>query len=90
MLEIVNFFFFFAFFRSLDSPSVDMVTATPQPRTQDSVTVSLTPSTIQSLLGDSDTEAETDPPDWTKGVDEAILKSLTAREKKRQEVVNGN
>ena len=79
------------FFRSLDSPSapLDMVTATQQ-RAQEAVTVTLTPSNIQPLFGDSDTEAETDPPDWTRGVDETILKSLTSREKKRQEVINGN
>jgi len=38
---------------------------------------------------DSDTEAEPDPPDWTKGVGEDVLKNLSVREKKRQEVING-
>lgn len=77
-------------FRSLDSPSaaLDMVTATQQ-RTQESVTVTLTPSNIPPLLEDSDTEAEPDPPDWTRRVDENVLKSMTPREKKRQEVING-
>ena len=65
-----------------------MVTATQQ-RAQESVTVTLTPSNIPPLLEDSDTEAEPDPPDWTRRVDENVLKSLTPREKKRQEVING-
>ncbi|KAK6619063.1 hypothetical protein RUM44_003445 [Polyplax serrata] len=75
--------------RSLDSPSaaLDMVTATQQ-RAQDSVSVTLTPSNIPPLLEDSDTEAEPDPPDWTRRVDENVLKSMTPREKKRQEVIN--
>lgn len=37
----------------------------------------------------SDAELEPDPPDWTSSVSEEILKSLTSREKKRQEVING-
>ncbi|KAL0273501.1 UNVERIFIED_CONTAM: hypothetical protein PYX00_006146 [Menopon gallinae] len=75
--------------RSLDSPStpLDMVTATQQ-RVQEAVTVTLTPNHTLPVLGDSDTEAEPDPPDWTKGVDENVLKSLSSREKKRQEVIN--
>lgn len=36
----------------------------------------------------SDAEVEPDPPDWTSGVDEEVLKSLSPREKKRQEVIN--
>ena len=82
--------FVFFYYRSLESPSaaIDMVTATQQ-RAQESVTVTLTPSNIPPLLEDSDTEAEPDPPDWTRRVDENVLKSLTPREKKRQEVING-
>ncbi|KAG8222211.1 hypothetical protein J437_LFUL001303 [Ladona fulva] len=37
---------------------------------------------------DSDTEAEPDPPDWTKAVPEEVLQRLTPREKKRQDVIN--
>ena len=37
----------------------------------------------------SDAEVEPDPPDWTAGVSEEVLKNLTAKEKKRQEVLNG-
>ncbi|XP_039278678.1 uncharacterized protein LOC111045203 [Nilaparvata lugens] len=37
---------------------------------------------------DSDLEAEPDPPDWTRAVPEDVLSNLTAREKKRQEVIN--
>ncbi|XP_071449532.1 rho guanine nucleotide exchange factor 11 isoform X2 [Hetaerina americana] len=37
---------------------------------------------------DSDTEAEPDPPDWTRNVPDDVLRQLTAREKKRQDVIN--
>ncbi|XP_063236975.1 rho guanine nucleotide exchange factor 11-like isoform X2 [Bacillus rossius redtenbacheri] len=69
--------------RSLDSPSnsLEMVSA---PRTHEAVTVTLTPSSGGHY--DSDLEAEPDPPDWVpKGVD---LKSLSDREKKRQDIIN--
>lgn len=62
-----------------------MVTAA---RTQDAVTV--TPTLNNSAAEwDSDLEAEPDPVDWSRGVDEEVLKQLSAREKKRQEVING-
>ncbi|XP_069677128.1 rho guanine nucleotide exchange factor 12 isoform X3 [Periplaneta americana] len=72
--------------RSLDSPSnsLEMVTAA---RTQDAVTVTLTPSS-SAAEWDSDLEAEPDPADWSSGVEEDVLKQLSAREKKRQEVIN--
>jgi hypothetical protein len=50
------------------------------------VTPTANNSTTES---DSDLEAEPDPPDWSRGVDEEVLKNLCAREKKRQEVING-
>jgi RhoGEF, Guanine nucleotide exchange factor for Rho/Rac/Cdc42-like GTPases len=57
-------------------------------RTQDVGTV--IPSAHNSTAEfDSDLEAEPDPPEWSRGVDEEVLKSLCAREKKRQEVING-
>jgi hypothetical protein len=62
-----------------------MVTAT---RTQDAVTI--TPTLNNSATEwDSDLEVEPDPVDWSRGVDEEVLKQLSAREKKRQEVING-
>ncbi|KAJ9582237.1 hypothetical protein L9F63_003366, partial [Diploptera punctata] len=72
--------------RSLDSPStsLEMVTAA---RTHEAITVTLTPNS-STTEWDSDLEVEPDPGDWTKGVDEEVLKQLSAREKKRQEVVN--
>nr|CAD7429056.1 unnamed protein product [Timema monikensis] len=69
---------------SLDSPSnsLEMVTG---PRTQEAVTVTLTPNSSGALY-DSDLEAEPDPPDWgPRGVD---LKNLSDKEKKRQDVIN--
>jgi hypothetical protein len=62
-----------------------MVTAA---RTQEAVTVTLTPNS-STAEWDSDLEAEPDPGDWSRGVDEEVLKRLSAREKKRQEVING-
>jgi len=57
-------------------------------RTQEVGTV--TPTTNNSAAElDSDLEAEPDPPDWSRGVDEEVLKNLCARDKKRQEVING-
>jgi hypothetical protein len=38
---------------------------------------------------DSDLEAEPNPLNLTSSVDEEVLKNLCAREKKRQEVING-
>jgi hypothetical protein len=61
-----------------------MVTA----RTQEVTTV--TPTLNSSAAEwDSDLEVEPDPVDWSRGVDEEVLKQLSAREKKRQEVING-
>jgi len=56
-------------------------------RTQEVGTV--TPTANNTTEWDSDLEAEPDPPDWSRGVDEEVLKNLCAREKKRQEVING-
>ncbi|XP_023714771.1 rho guanine nucleotide exchange factor 12 isoform X5 [Cryptotermes secundus] len=72
--------------RSLDSPSnsLEIVTAA---RAQEGVTVTPTP-TNSAAEWDSDLEAEPDPVDWSKGVDEEVLKQLSARELKRQEVIN--
>ncbi|KAL1124679.1 hypothetical protein AAG570_001303 [Ranatra chinensis] len=39
-------------------------------------------------MWDSDTEAEPDPPDWSKNVPDEVLKQLSPREKKRQEIIN--
>ena len=64
---------------------MEMVTTA---RTHEAVTVTLTPNN-STTEWDSDLEAEPDPVDWTKGVDEEVLKQLSAREKKRQEVING-
>ncbi|XP_066992612.2 rho guanine nucleotide exchange factor 12 isoform X3 [Anabrus simplex] len=72
--------------RSLDSPSNSLETVNAAAlRTNEAVTVTLTPS---STCFDSDLEAEPDPPDWMQGVDEEVLKTLSPREKKRQEVIN--
>ena len=38
---------------------------------------------------DSDVEADPDPPDWTRNIDQEIIDKMTAKEKQRQEVVNG-
>lgn len=69
--------------RSLDSPSnsLEMVTGV----------ASRVPEPVGGLEGawDSDMEAEPDPPDWTRAVSDTELKQLTSREKKRQEVING-
>uniref|UniRef100_A0A8D9EQ02 Rho guanine nucleotide exchange factor 12 n=1 Tax=Cacopsylla melanoneura TaxID=428564 RepID=A0A8D9EQ02_9HEMI len=73
--------------RSFDSPS-NSCEAVSTSRT-DPTSAPPPPSSSSSRVPwDSDTEAEQDPPDWTKTVPEDILKSLTAREKKRQEVIN--
>ena len=73
--------------RSLDSPSnsLEMVTAA---RTHEAVTVTLTPN-HSTTEWDSDLDAEPDPVDWSRGVDEEVLRQLSPREKKRQEVING-
>ena len=73
--------------RSLDSPSNSLETVTAA-RTQEVGTVTLTANN-STAEWDSDLEAEPDPPDWSRGVDEEVLKNLCAREKKRQEVING-
>jgi len=57
-------------------------------QTQEVGAVTLTTNNSAAEL-DSDLEAEPDPPDWSRGVDEEVLKNLCAREKKRQEVING-
>ena len=57
-------------------------------RTQEVGTVTLTANN-STTEWDSDAEAEPDPTDWSRGVDEEVLKNLCAREKKRQEVING-
>lgn len=64
---------------------MEIVTAA---RAQDGVAVTPTP-TNSAAEWDSDLEAEPDPVDWSKGVDEEVLKHLSARELKRQEVING-
>ena len=38
---------------------------------------------------DSDIEADPDPPDWTRNIDQEIIDKMTPKEKQRQEVVNG-
>ncbi|KAI5741903.1 hypothetical protein M8J77_000951 [Diaphorina citri] len=65
--------------RSFDSPSnsCEAVSSSGPP-----------PPSSSRVPWDSDTEAEPDPPDWTKSVPEDILRSLSPREKKRQEVIN--
>jgi hypothetical protein len=73
--------------RSLDSPSISLETVTAaQTQEVGTVTPTANNSTTES---DSDLEGEPDPPDWSRGVDEEVLKNLCAREKKRQEVING-
>jgi len=57
-------------------------------RTQEAGPVTPTANNSAAEL-DSDLEAEPDPPDWSRGVDDEVLKNLCAREKKRQEVING-
>lgn len=42
-----------------------------------------------SASWDSDVDVEPDTPDWSQGVAEDVLASLTSSEKKRQEVING-
>lgn len=44
----------------------------------------------QNWEGDSDIEIEQDAPDWMKNVPEDVLAQMTHREKKRQEILNGN
>jgi len=38
---------------------------------------------------DSDLEADPDPPDWTRNLEAELLVKMTAKEKQRQEVING-
>ena len=57
-------------------------------RTQEVSTVTPTANNSAAEL-DSDLEAQPDPPDWSSGVDEEVLKTLSASDKKRQEVING-
>ncbi|XP_046401357.1 rho guanine nucleotide exchange factor 11 isoform X3 [Ischnura elegans] len=89
---------------SLDSPSnsLEMVTGATGRGAAGSATVvaadpNCTATGAWSTCGvfgnsaswnDSDTEAEPDPPDWTKNVPDDVLRQLTAREKKRQDVIN--
>lgn len=72
-------------FRSLESPSNSLETVTGGGVKSDSVN-----NSTSAPQWDSDAEAEPDPPDWTKNVPEDVLRSLSPREKKRQEVINGN
>ena len=39
---------------------------------------------------DSDFDTEPDPPDWRHSIDQDELNQLNPREKKRQDVINGN
>ncbi|XP_065207030.1 rho guanine nucleotide exchange factor 12 isoform X3 [Planococcus citri] len=87
--------------RSLDSPSnsLEVVgssnkgscenTSVTVPNTCSSSTGSLISCPVSRITAwDSDTEAEPDPPDWTKCVPPDVLRNLTSSEKKRQEVIN--
>jgi len=38
---------------------------------------------------DSDIEADPDPPDWTRNLDPDAVEKMPAKEKQRQEVING-
>ena len=90
--------------RSLDSPSTSLELVAPSGHSSSSLPgrSSETPDTTvghlgldpykpsQSWEGDSDIEVEHDAPDWTKDVPEETLSQLEPREKKRQEVLNGN
>nr|XP_018910906.1 PREDICTED: rho guanine nucleotide exchange factor 11 isoform X3 [Bemisia tabaci] len=69
--------------RSLESPSNSLETVTGGGVKSDSVN-----NSTSAPQWDSDAEAEPDPPDWTKNVPEDVLRSLSPREKKRQEVIN--
>ena len=59
--------------RSLDSPSASLEHVQP---------------TTAAAPWDSDVDVEPDPPDWSQSVSEDVLASLSATEKKRQEVIN--
>ena len=39
---------------------------------------------------DSDIEADPDPPEWTRNLDPDVVDKMTAKEKQRQEIINGN
>lgn len=95
---------FFPFGRSLDSPSnsLEVVGSSnkgscentnvtvPNAYCSSSSNSNSIPCSVSRISAwDSDTEAEPDPPDWTKFVPPDVLKSLSASEKKRQEIING-
>lgn len=65
--------------RSLDSPSTSLEQVHPTNSANNN----------NSTSGDSDIDVEADTPDWSHGVAEDVLSSLTNSEKKRQEVING-
>ncbi|XP_034949191.1 rho guanine nucleotide exchange factor 12 isoform X2 [Chelonus insularis] len=63
--------------RSLDSPSTSLEQVHPANAGHNT-----------STSWDSDVDVEPDPPDWSHGVAEDVLLSLSNVEKKRQEVIN--
>lgn len=91
------------FRRSLDSPSNSLeVVGSSNKGSCENSSVTVVPNTFSSsstssltcpvsriTAWDSDTEAEPDPPDWTKAVPPDVLRNLPPSEKKRQEVING-
>ncbi|KAG8266997.1 Rho guanyl-nucleotide exchange factor activity protein [Homalodisca vitripennis] len=72
--------------RSLDSPSNSLEAVSG--RGVGGGGEAVTPHNGGGAGWDSDTEAEADPPDWKNTVPEDILKTLSAHEIKRQEVIN--
>lgn len=75
-----------------------MVHRTPTSVSADSVPANFAPSAVTSSGGpsttthsydDSDLEAEVDPPNWQENVDWDVLKVMKPKEKKRQDVING-
>lgn len=72
--------------RSLDSPSTSLEQVHPNNAAAAAHHAS---SVAASASWDSDVDVEPDTPDWSQGVPEDVLASLTNSEKKRQEVING-
>ena len=72
---------------SLDSPATSMQDMAGG-RSSEAATVAS--SQLSQINWDSDFETEPDPPDWRHSINQEELNQLNPREKKRQDVINGN
>ncbi len=44
---------------------------------------------METVSGDSDLDTEADPPDWRLSISQEVLATLSKKETKRQDVING-